>query len=143
MGYRIINLFGRSANVKKWMKDIPYIMNESSYMKYYRISNTYIDDKNVNNFIKNEYYFHKKSNIILNPVTFLDLNCLSYSNYFLRESRLVYHQPINVLVHDEKIDPFIFNLFCKTHNFSCGLYNSDEYVEKQLKINKLIVEKHI
>ena len=143
MGFRIINLFGRSQNVRKWLSDIPYIIENTYNMKYYKVSNTCITNENVNNFIKNEYEFHKKSNVILNPVTFLDLNHLNYVNYFLKNSHLVYHQPINVLVHDEKIDPFIFNLFCRSHNFSYGLYNTDYYNEKQVKISKLIVEKHI
>lgn len=143
MGFRIINLFGRIENVNKWMRDIPYIMNQTYYMNNYKVSNVCFNYKNVNNFIENDYAFHKNSNIILNPVTSLNLNHLNYLNYLLSKSNIVYHKSTNVLVHDEKIDPFIFNLFCRSHNFSYSLYNNDDYIEKQLKINKLIVEKHI
>ena len=143
MGFRIVNLFGRTMHVRKWMIDIPIIINDTYFLSNYKISNICITDKNVNDFIKNEYDSHKKNNIILNPVTYLNLDNLNFMNYFLNKSNIIYHQPINVLVHDEKIDPFVFNLFCKKNNFSYGLYNEDDYVVKQTKISKLINEKHI
>ena len=126
MAFNIINLYGRPHEVRKMLITIPKIMENTYNLSYYKTKNISINELNAINFIRNDYDIYKNNHILLNSCTFLCIKSLRETNKVLNYSynnNIIKHKPINVLVHDSKIDSFILDVFYKKYNFKYSIFN--------------------
>lgn len=136
---RFINLFGRVDVLRQCNDEISAIIKsryEFKTLDRKNIVQTQINEKTMHN---SKYLQSSNNATFLNTYPLYDIK--SFHKFNMKLNRLdngTHHLIYNVLIHEERIDNFIFKMFIKKYKFDDIYCLHDDYYIKVEKVKKML-----